>query len=165
MIKNDFAKVGAHVAALRRIADAIPTTIDAEVGATGYLDRQVQPTTRAAKGVDKHGRLFITLCVAYEGRDDRASYDSRGALTIFQRYSDGDAVTQANNSECPPQLLMGGRATDDEMKMLEELVTTGTASCVVSGVIGGTLHAHYKLVEPSDAHQTNHRARFVNGAL
>lgn len=153
-----------RVDALKRIAITISATREAVVGGTGYLDGPVEPTARAMRGVDKYGRTFVTLCVSYCGKDDHAFYNSGGVLTVFQRYTDSDIVTQANNSSCPPLLFLSGAATSDEMRMLEELVTTGKANCVVDGVMGGTLHAQYELVEPAVALSWKHySARFVEG--
>ena len=135
---------------LRRIAATIGVVRDAIVGGTGYLDGPVSMIERAAKGVDKHGRVFITLCVQSTGRDDRRSYESTGIVTIFQRWADGEEiVTQADNTRrgVPPQLIRS-HATDADMTLIEELVAHGTAARTIKEVAGGTLHERITLFDP-----------------
>ncbi len=139
------------VARLRAIAERIATTRTALVGPTGYLDEPLDhPEATLMKGADPHGRIFITLCVRSTGRDDRTTYESCGVVTIFQRYSTQDLVTQASNSSNAPNLIAGA-ATDVDFDRLEELIERGEVSRTIEGVIGGTLHEHFSLVSPDIA--------------
>jgi hypothetical protein len=137
------------VARLRRIAETIGVVRDAAVGGTGYLDGPVHMIERAAKGVDKFGRVFITLCVQSTGRDDHRTYSNAGIVTIFQRWSDGeDIVTQADNTRRGAPSLIRTHATDADMTLLEELVASGYAERTIPEVAGGTLHERLTLFDP-----------------
>lgn len=136
------------VARLRRIAETIGAVREAVVGGTGYLDGPVHMVERAAKGVDKFGRVFITLCVQSTGRDDSRTFNNAGIVTVFQRWADGEEiVTQADNSRRGPSLIRSV-ATDADMTLIEELVANGHAERTVEEVAGGTLHEQITLFDP-----------------
>lgn len=141
---------GPRVAWLRRIADSIETVREVTEGQTGYLDDWCVPVASCTKGRDKWGRIFVTVAARTQGRDDGRTYLSSGVLTVFQRYTQEDIVTQANNSNGAPLLCLGGAASDDDMDLLEQLVRTGTADRVVNGVIGGTLYESWELSDRPD---------------
>ena len=142
-----------RIARLKRIADKIPTTRQAAVGGTGYLDDRFTPAAPLMKGVDRYERTFITLCLRYAGQDDREHEERRGIITIFQRYTDGsgDVVTQASNSRLAPTLFFHGAATDEDMVLLEELVDKGEMERTESDRAGGPLHTYYCIVAPEVA--------------
>jgi len=141
-----------HVDRLRALAKCIAIERKASVGGTGYIDDRVHPEARMTKGLDPHGRAFITLCVRTDGRDDRNEFHNVGVVTVFQRYSNDDTiVTQASNTWRAPNLFLSGAATDADLDMLERLVQWGKATRTVEGVAGGTLHERLEIVSPEDA--------------
>lgn len=143
---------------LRRIAATIPTTRQARIGSTGYLDGPAHLTVPAAKGVDEFGRVFITLSVRAEGRTALRTFDNTGIVTVFQRWTQLDTiVTQANNTRCAPRLI-DSHANPEEMALIEELVTHGTASRTITEVVGGTLHERLTLVHPEPLVEEAHKA-------
>jgi len=122
-----------RVEQLRMIAEKIePVLSGMTQGSTGYLDDRVVPTEPAMKGVDAHGRTFVTLCLRSTesgGRDVEAPDVVRvGVVTIFQRYSDDDkVVVQACNSRLAPRFIEGA-ARDEDMSRLQELISARRVS-------------------------------------
>src|SRR5271167_2038380 len=56
--------VASRVEQLRMIAAKVEPVLAGMIpGSTGYLDDRIVPTEPVMKGVDIHGRLFITLCL------------------------------------------------------------------------------------------------------
>lgn len=140
-----------RVEALRLISERIELTREVAVGTTGYLDDHCEPSASAVKGVNKHGRIFITLCLRVTGKDDRhRTYDSRGVITIFQRYTDSDCITQASNSPNAPCVITS-EASHKDMGDLDQLVALGEVYRKIDDVIGGTLYQKLELIEPAAA--------------
>jgi hypothetical protein len=135
-----------RVGQLRMIAEKIePVLLGMTPGATGYLDDRVMPTDPVMKGVDVHGRIFVTLCLRVT-LDTTVAFD--GVITVFQRYSDDDKiVVQACNSRQAVRLIEGA-ATEADMSRLQELITAGKVSEPADA--GGRL---FKLVSPAKALQ------------
>ena len=96
------------------------------------------------------GRQFITLCVAARGKDDTRTYESHGVITIFQRHTDSDVVTQATNSHLAPSFIQS-HATHQHMSDLDQLVALGSVYRTIHEVAGGTLYEHWTLVSPAEA--------------
>jgi hypothetical protein len=149
-----------RIEALRSIQDKIPAVLqDMGVGATGYMDARVKPTSSLMKGHDQHGRSFVTVCLKSIETDEKGRQDRRiGVITIFQRYRNSDApdiVTQARNTVRAPQLLAAGAATAADLTALLELVTTGKAVTENENWLGGKVVSHFELVSPEQALGSN----------
>ncbi len=145
-----------RIETLRSIQDKIPAVLrDIGVGATGYMDGRIKPTSSVMKGHDQHGRPFVTVCLKSIETDEKGRQDRRiGVITVFQRYSNGDApdiVTQARNTVRAPQLLAAGAATAADLTALLELVTTGKAVTENENWLGGKIVTHFELVSAEQA--------------
>ena len=108
-----------RVEQLRMIAAKVEPVLTGMIpGFTGYLDDRIVPTESVMKGVDVHGRVFVTLCLR-STENGTPPLVRIGVITVFQRYSDDDkVVTQARNSRQAP-CFIGGAATQDDMSRLQ----------------------------------------------
>ena len=144
------------VETLRKIQETIPAVTSIEAGATGYLDGLITPNVSVMKGVDRHGRAFVTFCARSEQLTDYGLDRRFGITTIFQRYSGDDApdvVTQATNAGRRLEFLVAGRATAVDLKRLEELVTTGKTIVSYNDWRGQTQEIRFELCLPEEAIQ------------
>ena len=134
-----------NVEFLKQIAGEIPDVLELGTGHTGYLDRPVHPTASVTKGVDAHGRVFVTLCARFYDPLDKQCSEGKGIITIFQRYNDNaDVVAQADNHNYVK--FLHGAATEDDLHSLEKLITFGRTT--VERSYGNVM---VELVSPEEA--------------